>query len=76
MVRFPRLAPINAIASTLAAALAPMMERRSEDHRLTAIETAGLFHAAEAIRRVEDEVEQEGKSRAPVTVSGSGRSEP
>ena len=76
MVRFSRLLPINAIARTLVAALAPMMGRRSEHQRLTPTETASLLQIAEAIRRVEDEIGQEGKPRAPVTVSGIGRRDP
>jgi hypothetical protein len=76
MVRFPRLLPINAIASTLAAALAPMIVRRSGDRRLTPTETASLLQAAEAIGRVEDDVARERKPRAPVTFSGIGRSKP
>jgi hypothetical protein len=75
-VKFPRLLPIDAIANTLVAALAPMMERRSENQRLTPAETTSLLCMVDAIRRVEDEAGPEGKSEAPVAAPCIRRREP
>jgi hypothetical protein len=75
-VKFPRLLPIDTIASTLVAALAPMMERRSENQRLTLGETTSLLCMADAIRRVEDEAGPEEKSEAPVAAPCIGHRKP
>lgn len=74
MVRLFHLLRINAVTSGVAAALAPMRERRSAFRRLTPTETSSLLQMAEAVRRVEDdEVGKQGEPRALVTVSDIGR---
>jgi hypothetical protein len=75
MVRFFHLLPIGTIASTVGAALAPMMVRRSVDQRL--MPTASLLQMAEAIRRGEDDlVGQEGRPPTSLAVSDIGRHKP